>query len=412
MQSINFKNYSNKLLSYSALATAFLTTSSAEVFSQCGNTEPGSPLEIDIDGDGTVDVTFVQNTTFRLYSQTENSGGFGTIMQYPFTTGYASFFNFSMSISITIGSMNGVNTLNNFNPYTYTSYSAYVIYPNPTIVPAGSPIFQPGCPTGAVATADISYASLFVGTGFGEYSQRSNTRLYYGSAYAVPGAGNAIVGLSTPVNICAASLNNNNVSLGNNYTIRQSYYYYNFLVVSNFFYGITYDPAAMATCNGEQIGLYTLFGGTMSGDYSSVTGPYYSNNTNDNPNTNPAQYIGIQFEGDADGDGIFETHNGWVSISIDPNTSQITCNGSGYQQCSVEDATQSGESSFACITAGEATNTNANCTADEGNTVPTLGQWGLIIFTLLLMNFGALSLGAFEKPVSHFRRDNLGSTEK
>lgn len=397
MKPFDLKNYGNQLLSYSVLAAAFLTTSSANVFSQCGNTEPGTPLDIDIDGDGTVDVTFVQNTTFRVYSETENNGAFGTIMQYPFTTGYANIFNFSMSINLTFGSMNGVNTISNFYPYTFTSSSVYAIYPNPTIVPAGSPFFPPACPAGAVANTDFSYASLLVGTGFGEFSQRSNTRLYYGSAYAIPGAGNAIVGLSTPVDICAASLNSNNFGLGNHYTVLQSYYYYNFLVVTNYFYGTTYDPAILATCNGQQVGGFTLFGGIMSGDYSSMTGPYYSNNTNANPNTNPTQYIGVQFEGDADGDGIFETHNGWVAISIDPNSSQITCSGSGYQQCSVEDATQSGESSFACITAGEATNTNANCTADEGNTVPTLGQWGLIIFTLLLMNFGALSLGVVQK---------------
>jgi len=397
MKSVTLKKYSNQLLSYTALATAFLTTSSTDVFSQCGSTLPGTPLEIDIDGDGVTDLTFVQNTTYRYYVETENRAVNGTISQPAFSTGFADVFFFYNSFSLSIGSMNGVNSVFNSSPYFYTSYYNTTFVPNPTVVPAGNAFFPPACPTGAIATANISYGYSYIAMGFGEYSNRSTSMLLYGSAYAVPGAGNAIVGLSTPVNVCAASLNSNNFSLGNNYSFMGNYYYYNFLIVNNF-YGTAYTPTnVQVSCNGAPTALSALFNAPIDGGYNSYTAPINNDYSSISPNTNPTQYMAVQFEGDADGDGIFETHNGWVAISIDPNSSQITCTGSGYQQCSVEDATQSGESSFACITAGEATNTNANCTADEGNTVPTLGQWGLIIFALLLMTFGALSLSTFEK---------------
>jgi len=298
---------------------------------------------------------------------------------------------------MSIISMNGVNSVSNYYFNSYPSFYITTFPPNPTVVPAGNTFFPLGCPAGAIATADISYGYSYFATGFGVYASRDASRVYYGSAYAIPGAGNAVVGLSTPLNVCAASLNSNNVSLGNNYTFIGSYSFYSFLQVSSI-YGTAYTPDnVQVSCNGAPAALSTLFGSLMNGGYFSYTGPTIIDYSSVNSNTNPTQYIAIQFEGDADGDGIFETHNGWVAISIDPNSSQITCTSSGYQQCSVEDATQSGESSFACITAGEATNTNANCTADEGNTVPTLGQWGLIIFTLLLMTFGALSLSTFER---------------
>jgi len=397
MKPVNLKKYSNQLLNYTALATAFLSTSSFDVFSQCGNTIPGAPLEIDIDGDGVTDVTFVQNTTYQYNLEVYNRIVYGTISQPAFSTGLADVIFYYNYISRTIASMNGVNSVFNSYPNNYNSYYNTLFPPNPTAVPAGNAFFPMGCPAGAIATADISYGYSYYATGFGVYSNRDTSIVYYGSAYAIPGAGNAIVGLSTPLNVCMASLNSNVVTLGNNYTFQANYYYYNFLIVSSI-YGTAVMPTdVQATCNGAPAALSTLFGSLMNGSYNTFTGPINNDYSSISPNTNPTQYIGIQFEGDADGDGIFETHNGWVAISIDPNSSQITCTSSGYQQCSVEDATQSGESSFACITAGEATNTNANCTADEGNTVPTLGQWGLIIFTLLLMTFGALSLSTFER---------------
>jgi len=397
MKPINLKNYSKELLSYTALATAFLSTSSANVFSQCGNTLPGSPLEVDIDNDGVVDLTFIQNTTFLYFIDLESRFLSGTVSQPAFTSGSANVaFNYNY-LSISVASMNGVNSISNVYPDNYSYVYNTNFPPNPTAVPAGNAFFPPGCPAGAIATTDISYGYSYLASGIGVYFQSSFSRIYYGSAYVIPGAGNAIVGLSTPVNVCMASLNNSAVNLGNNYTFQGSYYYYNILIVSNY-YGTAFTPTnAQVTCNGAPAALSTLFGSFMNGGYSSFYGPYDLTFSNANPNTSPTQFIGIQFEGDADGDGIFETHNGWVAISIDPNTSQITCTSSGYQQCSVEDATQTGESFFACINAGEATNTNENCTADDGNTVPTLGQWGLIIFTLLLMTFGSLSLSTFER---------------
>lgn len=397
MNSVKLKKYSNQLLSYTALATAFLTTSSFDALSQCGNTLPGIPLEIDIDGDGVTDLTFVQNTTYKYYLENEARFVFGTISQPAFNTGFADVAYYYDSFSLSVSSINGVNNVFNSYGSFYPSLYNTTFPPNPTAVPAGNAFFPDNCPAGAIATADISYGYSYYATGLGLYTNRDASRLYYGSAYAIPGAGNAIVGLSTPINVCMASLNSSNVSLGNNYSLMGSYYYYNFLVVNNF-YGTAFMPTnVQATCNGVSAALSTLFNPPANGGYATYIGPINNTYSTVNSNTNLTQYIGVQFEGDADGDGIFETHNGWVAISIDPNSSQITCTGSGYQQCSVEDATQSGESSFACITAGEATNTNTNCTADEGNTVPTLGQWGLIIFALLLMTFGALSLSTFEK---------------
>jgi len=67
---IKMKNSINqKLLSYAALGAAFLLTSGEEAQAQCGVVDPLNPvLNVDIDGDGTVDVTFQNVSQFNAYS--------------------------------------------------------------------------------------------------------------------------------------------------------------------------------------------------------------------------------------------------------------------------------------------------------------------------------------------------------
>lgn len=390
------KNIQQKLRSYSSLAAAFMLTVTADATAQCGTTTPGVPLDIDIDGDGITDVSLIQNTTEHYFRREYYDAYSLAIQNINFGNGFIDFITVKNSNIVSMDSLNGVNT----NNFATTSSTFTVINlqlpPTPTVVPAGSVFYPFGCPTGAVAPSTFYYGYA--------YYDRTLRRIYYtftssrqgASVYAQAAVGNSIVGLTASTNVCNAALASGNVDLGSNGTYRAFGYsnrtYFTFRIDGSEFTAYYLD----VTCGSAVVPLGdVLMPFEQMGTNFEVPNTFI-NTTTTFQNTSPTNYLAVQFQADPDGDGITETYNGWVALTIDPATSQITCTDTGYQQCSVEDATAVGDASLACINTGEATNTNAACvpvceiTAEiveqmcDDNATPELGTDDIITFTVVV----------------------------
>ena len=121
-----------------------------------------------------------------------------------------------------------------------------------------------------------------------------------------------------------------------------------------------------------------------------LAGPYYNSPVAlGSVSSNPLNAAAVQFLGaDLDGDGNPDTYNGWVTFTYDSTTDSITCTGSGYQQCSIENAiATSGDAANGCMMVGAATNENPACMEEPPEPpadIPTTGEWGLIILGLMM----------------------------
>jgi len=391
------KNIQQELRAYSGLAAAFMLTATTDVAAQCGSTTPGTPLDIDIDGDGITDVSLVQNSNFHYFHRDYYDVYNLQIFSVNFANGVLSFTTIKNNSTVSMDSVNGINT-NSFATSSATNTFVNLTFPpTPNVIPAGSVFYPVGCPSGAVATASFAYGYGYNDCYFRRVSYTFTSSRRSTSAYAQPALGNSIIGLASSANVCNAALTPDNIDLGSNGTYR-AFGFSKFRTLDRRIYGSSFTVSNLGvTCAGAVVELGDiLLPFTSTRIIDTTVSTTFINTTTTFQNTNPTEYLAVQFQADPDGNGINETYNGWVALTIDTVTSQITCTNTGYQQCSVEDAIATGDTSLACITTGEATNSNAACvpvctiTAQvveqmcDDNATPELGADDIITFTVIL----------------------------
>ncbi len=392
------KGVASKLFSYSAMAAAFIA-SGPEAVAQCaGETaSPGAPVGLDIDGDGTDDVQLFAGTISSLYASGNFTSQVGTV---PVGT-----------VPFAFAATGTLSTLNLTAPLYYGCYVAFgAAFPS-SMLTVG--------PATAMATFTISAAASFVGA---YYS--TATAIYATGNYAFVTAlgANQIVGLSaTGTNVCGQIDSAPGVAGAGTSSLVG--YDVNFVGYSGYqlLGGVAYDfPATGAstvvpiyttvtgiTCTTSTasiyggyfaagtVQLYTLTSLTVSpqdavypGPYL-LGGPYYNGPISlGTANSNPLNAAAVQFAGpDLDGDGNPDTYNGWITFTYNADGT-ITCTGSGYQQCSIENAiATSGDAANGCMMVGGATNENPACMEEPPEPpadIPTTGEWGLIILGLMM----------------------------
>ncbi len=372
----------SKLLSYSAMAAAFVA-SGPDAMAQCaGETAvPGAPVGLDIDGDGTDDVQLFGGS----FTTTIGSGSYtvpvGSIAVGTFPAAYAYAQASIPQTAFTIA------------PY-YGCYVASFGY-GPFAAAGSMLTIGPVVTTAtAAASAMVSYTNAF-------YSVAYLTLAAVNYCFVTALGSNQIVGLSaTGTGVCGVIDSAPGVAgvgtssfVGSNYVAASAYA---FLLAG----GIRYDfptstVTAMATASTVVSGITcttstaSVFGGyfaagpqlylstmatasvppqpdaTYAGPYL-LAGTYTGSNVLATGGTNPVTAVAVQFLGpDLDGDGAQDTYNGWVTITCNGDGT-ITCTGSGYQQCSIENAIAEANSTAAdaCINVGEATNSSPNCATD------------------------------------------------
>lgn len=101
-------NIQQKLRAYSSLAAAFMLTATTDVAAQCGNTTPGTPLDIDIDGDGITDVSLVQNTNTHYFHRDYYYVNSLAILRLNFNTGLFRYATVSNNSTVTMDAVNRV----------------------------------------------------------------------------------------------------------------------------------------------------------------------------------------------------------------------------------------------------------------------------------------------------------------
>ncbi len=413
-------NKSAKLLSYGALAAAFLANT-PETAAQCaGETAaPGAPVGLDIDGDGTDDVQIFGGSFISTLGTGSTMIPIGTIPVGTAPVAYA-----YAQASIPSQAFTAI-------PYYGCSLFALSDGAGGTVVFAGGSMLTIGplvTSATAAASAMISYVSAF-------------TNVYY-ATYAVvnycfvTGLGsNQIVGLSaTGTGVCGVIDSAPGVTgvgtssfVGSNYAIVSAY-------AIQAVGGVRYDfptttVTAMATASTVVSGITcststaSVYGGyfvagpyltlsamatasvppqpdaTLPGPYL-LAGPYYGSSVLATGGTNPITAVAVQFESGG------ETFNGWVTLTCNGDGT-ITCSGSGYQQCSIETAIAEATAADSCISVGEATNESAACGGVEPpptTDIPTLSQWGLITLMLALMSYGAVAMSNFGELATLFKR--------
>jgi len=371
----------SKLLSYSAMAAAFVA-SGPEAIAQCaGETAaPGAPVGLDIDGDGTDDVQIFGGSYFAQIGSGTSQVAVGTIPLGTFPIAYA-----YAQASIPFQSFAG-------QPYYGCSLFSfgYGIFAGPPVISIG-PVVTTAT---AAASAMVSYTNVFTNFYYATY-------ISVNYCFVTALGSNQIVGLSaTGTGVCGVIDSAPGVAgvgtssfVGSNYIVASAYAVQ---VVG----GIRYDfptttvtamATALATISGITCTTSTasVYGGyfvggpqlylstmatasvppqpdlTYAGPYV-LAGPSYGSNVLATGGTNPVTAVAVQFLGpDLDGDGNPDTYNGWVELSCNGDGT-ITCIGSGYQQCSIENAIAEANSTAtdACINVGEATNESPNCTTD------------------------------------------------
>ncbi len=371
----------SKLLSYSAMAAAFVA-SGPDANAQCaGETAtPGAPVGLDIDGDGTDDVQIFGGSYFTQIGSGTAQVPVGTIPLGTFPIAYA-----YASASISQQSFSG------FPYYGCSLFSfGYGAFAGPPTLVVG-PVVATAT---AAASAMVSYINVF-------------TNFYYATSlsvnycFATALGANQIVGLSaTGTGVCGVIDSSPGVAgagtslfVGSNYLVATAY-------AAQVVGGVRYDfptttvtamTTALTTISGITCTTSTasVYGGyfvagpqlylstvatatvppqpdvTLPGPYL-LAGPYYGSNIVATGATNPVTAVAVQFLGpDLDGDGAQDTYNGWVTLMCNGDGT-ITCTGSGYQECSIENAILQTNSTAAdaCINVGEATNESPNCSTD------------------------------------------------
>lgn len=335
----NSQNESNsflgKLSSYSALAAAAIACP-LSMAGQCGTATVGGPLGVDLDGDGTADVN-IGVASFPgpyLITSGTNSGALGTStipVSYSFT--------FTVVPPGPGTSWNGCITTNYNGGFT-------AIDPNAT---AMGPIQV----TGSTRLYSQSYISYYA--------------IVYNAtqAYAIAAPGNAIIGLTAAgSSICPASPGTvTGAALGTQFCYSNVFTY---LVVGGVYRNlvpsgtVTLDHPPCTTTGGNYYaGLvqqaYFLPLTIMSPGPYLLAGPYNGTSYLSCNATPGPTYLGVTFIG---GDG--DTYNGWIEVTYNADGT-VTCVDNGYQQCSVEMATEVGDPTLSCIATGEATNSSAGC---------------------------------------------------
>jgi len=376
----NKSNLKSRLQSYGTMAAAFMVAGGA--YAQCGTADAANPaLDIDIDGDGTADVTL------NWVAGTPATATFTSTVPGAASTNLFNSQIGTLSTSLYVG---GNFSYYGCQPAYIPAYYGYGF--------GGGAFFQGdpawGSYTFVNATAPIYYQINAIGV-FNYYFTFASGLVNYASAV---GAGsNQIVGLTAAGSSVCAAIDSapgvagpNNVSLG---SAGSTYFYYFSVAAANSLqYAIPAATASIPTPASTCFTFsYSIFGlylppvpvpiSTAISASSFVTvGPFAigsgvtGTGAGTLQNTNPTTYLGVQFVSGG------ETHNGWVQISIDPATSAITCVGTGYQECSLETAAGVGVPSGGCINTGDATTQSALCEGD----VPTVGEWGLIMLGLLM----------------------------
>ena len=364
----NQSNLKSKLRSYGTMAAAFMVAGGA--YAQCGTADSANPvLDIDIDGDGTTDVTLNFNTALFGGSNTST-------VPIAASTNLVSTQVGTLSASFYVGP--------NFSFYgcqfayvpAYFGYGFFSVYFN------ADPAWGAYTTVNATEPVNLQVNALDV---FQYYFNYIAGTAY--NASAVAAGSNQIVGLTAAGSSVCGAIDSapgvsgpNNVSLGS----AGNTYSYNFSVLAA--NSVQYLYVAGSTCLTASYATFGYYAPPVPvlatsasylyvGPFALAT-PAISTATGTFQNTNATTHLAVQFIAGG------ETHNGWVEISIDPATSAITCVGTGYQQCSIETAiANSGDASNACINTGEATNESIACTVSD---IPTVGEWGLIILGLMM----------------------------
>lgn len=380
--SLDIDNLAGKLSSYAAMAGAFVAFS-PEISAQCTVLPqvPGDNLvtEIDINGDGIVDAQIQNFQSSFQFGFINTSGSLNQFFNQFFTTSTRNV-TFSNSGSFFYQNVNG-SLINNT---TFPGAGAGFVSVDNGTNPIGSnqPIpdgnFQGSFNANTINGCSVNFA-LTNAYYYSYYTFNTTNRNINGfvqsgsfnSAYALAGAGNQIVGLSVAGgDVCAlatatgAGLGSASFFASDTLASIQTSQSLPFLSYDPFFFAFGGGTVTFDTC-----GIYT---GAFGGVPAFITAPGQIANTLitdgvppnvvSTPNINTTQFLAVQFLGpDADGDANPDTYNGWVQISIDPNTSAVSCVASGYQECSVEVATAAGDATLACINVGDATNESAAC---------------------------------------------------
>lgn len=362
-------NIAKKLLSYSAVAGAFLAYS-PDVAAQCGTADAANPiLPVDIDGDGNPDINinFVEGNSYLGYiSSTYQVGSImGTI---PYT------YNFTFTFG-TVGTAFGCTTGNLAGGTTGVQGMG------------GFPPFGPQVYGPVYAPCDYTVAGL-------QYLSFIGVSSVYNAAFATPIGSNQLIGQTAGDSVCGP-LGSGYVAGGTNtfatLALNQSLCY-----IGGTYY-LLYTMFNQACPPVPSVGSYvqTIVGETCTDSFGTIyygatqmltyaVGSFYTNTTGtflaasgSIPSLGCAPYatvtgsnfIGVQFDGQ---DG---THYGWVEVAINPDGS-ITCVSTGYNGCSVEEVTAAGAAANAvCIAAGDATLNTANEACSIG--VCTLANLGL-----------------------------------
>lgn len=335
-------NLGLKIASYSALAGAFLNYA-PEMAAQCpGTAGPAGDLNIDIDGDGLADVDITWSANFGTFpNYTTRSGG-----SFSITTGtFPVYYQYATAtVPAVTSTFLGCNL-------AYTSGGSVANFPSVSV---------------ALTTTAIAIANYEVNGVNTLYFQYSNFGYYQAFAIATAGPGNLIIGLtSSGASACTlACAGGSGAFLGSNFGTFSFQFLYSAYSVQIIYNTAPSMDVVAQTCYtapsctvdyyniavpGVQVcATATIAAGAIIPSQTSTTfGPYMNSASTSTstfiPNTNPTQYLAVKFIG---GDG--DTYNGWVNISIDPNTSEVTCLGSGYNMCSIEAANTKAGTADAC----------------------------------------------------------------
>ncbi len=376
----------NKVASYSAIAGALLVAGPQMSAQTCINPGDGA-VGIDIDGDGTDDVTLTTSVGAPIMGGT-------SIAPFSTATGF------------------------NYNPV-----ATPFILSTQTILPVGAPVTGlysagGGACTATIATSGRFYfiatqtATFMASSGFAYSNYTINP--FYVSASA---GGNNIVGLTAGTSNCAIFDSNAGpafLNAGGTY-VQSFSYAFNSYYRTDVTYTVYFDGAAAATAGSPGVyqcfnspGAATFFAGYAAGY---LGGGYQVANTGGTALANAGTTMGsianvpgntflaVQFQGAADAQGG-TTYNGWVEIT--PNADGSVCvAASGFNSCSVE--TAAANAADPCIGVGAADpNAGAGCatTPPPSTDIPTLSEWGLITLALLLMSYGSVMMTAVSGSTS------------
>ena len=365
LQDIKIDGLSAKLLSYSAMATAFVA-SGPDANAQCMGESAmiGESIGLDIDGDGVDDLSIrAGNSSYILNPRTTGTIPIGNVPSVG--TVQATTMATAMFTAASAGG------------FPYNGCYLFTLGTGPLAGPATLTVPSFTATATAIATGVINYTNAFYQTYFTD-----SVNVNY--AFVTAAGANQIVGLSaTGSGVCTLIDSASGVSGTGTYSLVgfSATIFYNSIRgalggvqydfpsnsatatnVATFIYGPA--PSCISSMGGIYAGIQLTISTTATATLAPVpdatyagpyllAGPVYYQNTAMVSN-NPVTQVAVQFESGG------ETYNGWVSLTYGADGS-VTCSGSGYQQCSIETATTAGSAAASCIAVGEATSFSAAC---------------------------------------------------